>query len=836
MPKPTALKISLATILFITLAALGWWFLLRDPYPWRNPALAPEKRAQLLVKEMTLEEKIAFVTGDKAGNDGGYVGHISAIPRLGIPELNMKDGPSGVGNGANNVTAFPAPLTVAAAWDPALMQQYAQFMAEEQRGKGVNVHLAPMMNLVRVPQAGRNFEGYGEDPFLAAQMAAAEVRGIQSTGLIAVAKHYIANEQETQRTSASSEIDPRTLREIYLPPFKAAVEAGVGSVMCSYNKVNGVYACEDPIIQNDILKGELGFSGWIMSDWNATHSTIESALGGLDMEMPGGTHWGRTLQGTVEAGQVPEARLDDMVTRILTSMFRAGLFDREPVGSPTADVQTPEHTALARNAAAQGMVLLKNDGNLLPLDPAKIKSIAVFGAAADVDPVIVGGGSGHVNAPYIVTPLQGIKTRAGSGIPVRYFDLTLEPGQPIPPDYFPAPGLTVEFFNTPDLSGDPALASTAPNIDSTWSAAPAAGVNPTGWSARWSGILSPKVAGMYNLSLSPHSRLFINDKLELDNWNGSAPKLLRLRLVTNKTYAIRVEYAQTAPSGELRLTWFSPESDSKQVAAAIAAQADVAIVIAGVNSAEGSDRQTLDLPDAELVAAVAAANPRTIVVVYSPAQVLLPFADDVPALLLGWIPGQQAGNALADVLFGDLSPSGRLPVTFARQKVDYPASTPGQFPGVSKKVSYSEGLLVGYRHFDANTIQPLFPFGHGLSYTTFEYSNLRIDPAQTDAKGSVTVTADVTNTGQRPGAEVVQLYLGFPAPAGEPPRQLKGFQKLTLNPGETRPVTFTLTRADFSIWSLEQDAWAVIPGQYQVLVGASSRDIRQTGVFSVTAP
>jgi beta-glucosidase len=321
--------------------------------PWMDTTLAPEERAKLLLAEMTTEEKVAFVTGDTAGNDRGYVGHISAIPRLGIPELNMKDGPSGVGNGANDVTAFPVPITVAATWDVDLMQRYATAMAEEQRAKGVNVHLAPMMNLTRVPQAGRNFEGYGEDPYLSALMAAAEVRGIQSTGLIAVAKHYINNEQEFQRTEASSEIDLRTQHEIYLPPFVASIEAGVGAFMCSYNKVNGVYACENPQMQNDLLKDELGFDGWSMSDWNATHSTVASALGGLDMEMPGGAYYGRTLLATLNNNQVPMQRLDDMVLRILTAMFKAGLFDREPVGDPNAMARTEAHATLTRTAAAQ---------------------------------------------------------------------------------------------------------------------------------------------------------------------------------------------------------------------------------------------------------------------------------------------------------------------------------------------------------------------------------------------------------------------------------------------------------------------------------------------------
>ncbi len=810
--------------------------------PWMDTSLAPEERAKLLLAEMTLEEKIAMVSGDTAGNDRGYVGHISANERLGIPELNMKDGPSGVGNGANDVTAFPAPITVAASWDVSLMEQYAAFMAEEQRGKGVNVHLAPMMNLTRVPRAGRNFEGYGEDPYLSALMAAAEVRGIQSMGLIAVAKHYINNEQEFQRTEGSSEIDLRTQHEIYLPPFVASIEAGVGAFMCSYNKVNGVYACENPEMQNELLKDELGFDGWIMSDWNATHSTVGSALGGLDMEMPGGAYFSRTLLGAINSNQVPVSRLNDMVLRILTSMFKAGLFDREPVGDPNAIVRTDEHAQLTREAAAQGMVLLKNDANLLPLDANTIKSIAVFGVTADAAPLIAGGGSSHVNPPYIVTPLQGIIERAGANVDVRYYDLSQEAGRIIPSDFFQTPqatpGLQAEYFNSTSASDSPVAVSITPNLDLTWSnSAPAPGVDASNWSARFTGILAPKTNGMYNLALTSTggSRLYLDDKLIINNQGGSTEQtvIFRKRLVSNKTYNIRVEFSQSGNAGSLRLSWYTPEDDFLLQAADHASQADVAIVIAGAQSDEGSDRQSLVLPDEKLINTIAAANPHTVVVVYTPAQVLMDWHTQVPAILLGWLPGQEAGHALADVLFGDVNPSGRLPITIANAEADYPANTVEMYPGRDRRVLYSEGLQIGYRHFDAQNIEPLYPFGYGLSYTTFEYGNLTITPTASDSSTTITVTVDVKNTGQRAGAEVAQLYLGMPTETSEPPKQLKGFQKLTLQPGETKTATFTLTPADYSFWSAGMNEWAAYPGEYQVMVGSSSRDIHQSATFTV---
>ena len=376
--------------------------------PWMDASLPPEQRAQALLAAMTTEEKIAMVHGE---SPQGYVGRVPENTRLGIPALITQDGPAGVAGGLTLVTAFPAPITVAAGWDTGLMQRYGEAMAEEERDKGANVQLGPMMNINRVPRAGRNFEGYGEDPYLAAQMAAAAVRGIQSRGVIATAKHYIDNDQEYLRTTISVVIDLRTQHEIYLPPFVGSVRAGVGAVMCSYNRIHGIYACENTATQNGLLKGELGFQGWIMSDWGATHSAADAANNGLDMEMPSGVFFTQ-LSAAIDAGQVPVSRLDDMVFRILAVMFRVGLFDRAPAGSIGADAQSAAHANFAREAAAQGIVLLKNDNQILPLDDSKIRSIAVFGPAAETDPIVTGGGSAHVTPTEIVTPLQGI-SRAG---------------------------------------------------------------------------------------------------------------------------------------------------------------------------------------------------------------------------------------------------------------------------------------------------------------------------------------------------------------------------------------------------------------------------------------
>jgi beta-glucosidase len=679
-------------------AATLLWTAHAAAQPWMDTSLPPGERAARLIAAMTLAQELALVHG----SPGSYIGDVVPMTAEAIPSLNLEDGPAGVADGTTQVTVFPAPITIAASWDPTLAEAFAEASGAEQAAKGTNVVLGPMMNMDRVPLAGRNFEGFGEDPALAAAMATAIVKGIQSQGLIATAKHYIGNEQETNRMTISSVVDDRTLREIYVPPFTASIHAGAGAVMCSYNQVNGTFACENPATLTRWLKGELGFKGFVMSDWGATHSTIASANAGLDLEMPDSAYFGAALASAIAAGSVPASRIENMALRILTSMFAAGLFDRPPSGSIAADAQSQAHTDLARSVAAQGTVLLSNAGSLLPLDPTKVHSIAVLGSAAGASPVFQGLGSSMVTltAGDLRTPLQGIGARAGSGVTVN------------------------------------SVVGTSPAFED---------------------------------------------------------------------------------------------------ATSLARKSDVAIVVVGVTSSEGTDRATLSLPDPDdaLVSAVAGANPKTIVVVYAPAQILMPWAHQVAAILFSGLPGQEEGDALADVLFGYVNPSGKLPMTLANAAADYPANTAAQFPGVAGIAMYSEGFLIGYRSFDANGITPLFPFGHGLSYTTFGYANLAITPSVTSPSGNVDVSFDVTNTGEREGAEVAQFYLGLPTQASEPPLQLKGFQKVLLAPGATQHVSFAVDPTALSFWSAGRQSATVYPGTYSAFVGSSSRDLRLRGTFEV---
>lgn len=663
-----------------------------------NRSLTADKRADLLLRAMTLDEKITMVHGVDPIPIHAYVGYVPPNPRLGIPALKEADGRAGVGNQAKNVTLLPAPITVASSWDTNLIHQFGEVLGNEEWAKGTNVALAPSIDVVRVPEWGRTFESYGEDPYLNGQMAAAEIQGIQSQGPIANANMYLTMNQESDRMKANSVVDIRTLHEIYLRPFAAAVQQGhVGTVMCAYVKTNGVYSCENKFLLNDLLKTQLGFSGWVMSDWGAAHSTVGSAEAGLDQEMPNDKYYGAALKAAVQSGTVSQATLDEHVRRILVTMFRFGLFDKPQTGTWTTDVRSKAHDAFSRMAAEEGTVLLKNDGALLPL--SGVHSIAVIGAAADAKPKAEGGGSSGVVAPYVVTPLQGIQKRAG-GVDVSYAD-------------------------------------------------------------------------------------------------GS----------------------------------------SMQAAAATAQKAQVAIVFVNTDETEGDDRSNLELPHDQdkLVTTVAAANPNTIVVLDTGGPVLMPWVDKVRGVVEAWYPGQEDGNAIAAVLFGDINPAGKLPLTFPQTADKIPTASPRQWPGVNGDSTYSEKREVGYRWYDAQHVDPLFPFGFGLSYTTFRLSHLSVTPQRLDAKGYSLVRAavDVTNTGKRAGAEVVQVYVEQPTQNQEPPHQLRAFARVMLQPGQTQRVSLTLDRRAFSIFDSHANAWTTPAGTYRVLTGTSSRDLPLNAVVTI---
>src|SRR4051794_3700184 len=800
---------------------------------------SPAARARALVAEMTLDEKISqlhgtgFITGD------GYTGFTPAIGRLGIPAFYLADGPNGVGNGAKGVTAFPAAMSNASTWDVRLLRRYGTTLGAEQGGKGNDVALAPTMNILRVPGWGRAFETFSEDPELAGDLAAAEIRAIQRQGVIADAKHFAANNQETDRLTVNALVGERALRELYTAQFAKAVQAGgVRSVMCAYNQVNGSYACENRHLLSGILKRDLGFGGFVVSDWFANHSAAASANAGLDLEMPGGDtifgrpspfpeHFGAELKTAVQNGQVSELRLNDMVRRILTARIEAGQLDRTSTGSHDAVVTSEEHQDFAEQLSEQGTVLLKNDHGVLPIDDRSAGSVAVIGAAAQTNPIYTGGGSATVVPSGTVTPLDGIRARAGDDVDVTYAAGTAGTAEPplidtavLTPASGGGHGLTAEYFSSPDLSGTPAITRVDPTVHVTGDPPGLSGT----WSARWTGTFTPTVSGLQRFSFNGSGimRLYIGGKLVLDSANQLS--IVAVDLPAGTPVPIRVEYvAKSGFAGlfpvSLRLGWSPPDPAQLKAAVDAARAADVAVVFVNDIRTEGADLPTLALPGDQdaLIEAVAAANPHTVVVLDTGGPVLTPWRDKVAGIFEAWYPGQENGDAIASLLFGDVNPSGKLPVTFPRSDDQGPLTSPERFPGVNDTVRYDEGLLVGYRFYDARGQQPAYQFGHGLSYTTFSYGRLRV--LRSFQRGGAIVKVRVANTGEREGAETVQLYVGFPARAGEPPKVLKAFRKVQLDPGTRATVTLTLDRRDLSVW--DGHRWVSPSGRYRLMVGSS---------------
>jgi len=808
--------------------------------PWVGSHAPVATRVSELMAQMTTADKLTMVDG----TSGDYVGQTAAIPSLCVPELTLEDGPAGVGDGMTGVTQLPAPVADAATWDPSDTSAYGKVIGAEDLGKGVDVDLGPTINIVRDPRWGRAFETLGEDPYLSGQLAASEIQGIQSQGVMAQVKHFAVYNQETNRNTPEDDaiVSEAAMQEIYLPAFQAAVDkGGAASVMCSYSTINGTDACQNPYTLTQVLRDQFGFKGFVTSDWGGTHSTVPSADAGLDMDMPGDSYYGSELQAAIADGQVSMSTLNTMVSDILTQMFKFGVFDRAQAGSPSATVTTPAHQAVAQDIAEQGTVLLQNDGNVLPFGSAD-KSIAVIGEDAGSGALTAGGGSAGVTSSGTVTPLQGITSRAGSGVTVNYAEGPTTDGSltPVPASAFTGP-LTAQFYNNMTLSGTPVTTTTEPNVDFNWNGdSPLSGVNADQWSATFSGTIDPTVTGTYTFSLTSDdgSRLLVNGQQVIDNWQDQASNTETgtVTLTAGQPATIEVEYYQDGGSSLVSLGWQLPGQDPIAQAAAVAKASDVAVVFASNYESEGSDLTDIDLPSSEnqLISAVAAANPNTVVVLNTGSAVTMPWLSSVKGVVEAWYPGQEDGTAIAAVLFGDVDPSGHLPVTFPKSLADVPASTPQQWPGVNGEVDYSEGIDVGYRWYDAKDIAPLFPFGYGLSYTQFKFGDIRVSQPATTSRGQVTVSASITNTGKRAGADVAQVYVDDPASTGEPPEQLKGFDKVSLNPGQTKRVSFQLpVSSAFSYWDSTANNWAVADGSYKLMIGDSSASLPLTATVRV---
>jgi len=804
-------------------------------------------RANALLAQMTRDEKVSLAADGAAGVSG-----------LGIPGLVATDGPNGVRGGGPGKTAFPNAQIVAASWDRQLAEAFGVALGAETWGKGNNILFAPTVNILRTPYWGRAAETFGEDPYLAGQIAAAEIRGIQSQHVIAQVKHFAGNNQEIQRIGNLGGLPPfspavdvvvseRALQEIYFPAFRAAVVEGqVASVMCAYPQVNDLYACQNPYLLGT-LKNAWGFLGYVGPDAIlAVRDTLAAIDAGTDNFQLG------TLLGDPPAqvlDNVPDEKLDDMVRRILTAMFSVGIFDYPNTGDPNAVVTSAAHRALAADVAAAGTVLLKNDAGALPLG-ADVQSIAVIGYDAGPATQNMEGGSPAVIGGPVVTPLDAITARAGQGVTVTHADGTLGlvslpvlPAAVLTPSSGSGPGLFGTYYPTMDWNGSPVDQFVSPTIDAN------AVLVSGSYSARWTGTLTPQVSGLHRFSMrhTGIARLYIDGQLiasgETEALDGVIPGSQRTTaqgiatLTAGTPVPIVVEYSRgpSITSTGLHLGWQPPDGVLLGEAVSAAGAADAAVVFVNDVTSEGMDRTTLALPGDQgaLIAAVAAVNPRTIVVLHTSGAVLMPWLPQVAAVLQAWYPGETSGTSIAAVLFGDAEPGGRLPMTFPADATQGPGTLLAQYPGVGGEVHYDEGIDVGYRYYDRFVQEPLFPFGYGLSYSSFNVDRLRVRRRRGTYYG---VRARVTNTGSRAATTVVQLYVGFPASTGEPPNQLKAFAKVALQPGRRKRVRFLLDSSAFATWSTADAEWVVYPGDYAIRVGMSSRDLPEEAVVTLPIP
>jgi beta-glucosidase len=699
--------------------------------PWMNTSLSPVQRAELLVGAMTLDQKIQQLHGQGGAiaelpECGNPMRHVPGIASLQIPTFRITNGPVGLGGGDCNpqdrATALPVALGLAASFDPALAYTFGDLMAREARQLGLHELEGPGINMARVGRGGRNFEYLGEDPFLAGTMAANEIRGIQINGIIGMVKHYVLNDQEQNRMSVSVDVDNRVLYQLYLLPYEMSVKDGaVGSIMCSYNRIGGVYACENPYMLTEVLRKQWGFDGYVQSDFGATHSTAPSLNAGEDFEMQNGTWYSATrISAALADSSLSMATIDRALKRRYQQMFRFGIFDRPITHTPIDANTAAAHGAVARSIGEQAAVLLKNNANMLPLDVSRIRTIALVGQATFANAAVAGGGgSSRVLPTYTVTPLQGLQ----------------------------------------------------------------------------------------NVLTALGSAVTVTQVVVANN---------------NSNLADAVTAATTA---------------------------DITIMMAGVVTNEGGDRPSLSLPNDQdaLISAVAAAAPgKTVLVLKDGDPILMPWIDQVPAILEAWNPGQEDGNIIARLLFGLANPSGKLPVTYPKLATDTPTNTPDRYPGVTEPgaafpmVRYSEGLQMGYRWYNARNVEPLFPFGYGLSYTSFKISKLEVTPKKSDGTRPIRVQFFVENTGKRAGAEVLQVYFGFPTAAGEPPKRLVAFEKVRLQPGEKKKVQIAINPAANShpigIWDSGSQQWKVVEGNYLVMVGNSSANIVLSDSVTVRTP
>jgi beta-glucosidase len=801
--------------------------------PYLNKLLSIDERVQDLLNRMTLEEKVDLL--------GGTGFETKSLERLGIPSLNMTDGPLGVRWG--NSTAFPAGILMGATWNPALISKLGSAIAQEVKAKKRHVILGPCVNIARIPMGGRNFESFGEDPYLTSRITVDYIKGVQKENVVATVKHFAVNNQEHQRDFVNTIVDERTLNEIYLPAFKAAVEeADVLAIMSAYNKLNGLYCSENDYLLIDKLKNEWKFKGLVMSDWGAVHSSFPTFKSGLDLEMPEGKYLNReTLLEILGSGELDEVILNDKVSRILRVMFTIGLFDDYKYDE--SKLNNAEHKQIALDIAKEGIVLLKNENSILPLDLNKIRSIAVIGPNSNV--ARTGGGGSSMVIPFqSVSPLQALKNKIGSKIKINFAQGSVLDGDsdPIESNFLftekdgKENGLRAEYFTNKNLEGTPTKTLIDKQINFSWdSDGPFENFPVDTFSVRWTGYIKLDRFSKYTIDVLSDDgvRFYCDDKLVIDDWNDHAIKTnsFATTFEANKFYKIKLEYYENGGSAIVKFGWRLPNEELFDEAINAAKKSDVAVVFAGTNytyESEGYDRKNLLLPNDQnnLIKAVSRANKNTIVILTTGSPVLMSdWLNNVNGVVEAWFAGEQAGNAIAEVLLGEYNPSGKLPMTFPIKWEDCSA-----FNSYMKKDSiteYKDGIYVGYRHFEKNKIQPLFPFGYGLSYTTFEFSELILSSKEIKMDDKLSLSFKLKNTGNITGAEVVQLYVkDLKSSIDRPEKELKRFKKVNINAGKDETVKFELDKEALSYFNSKQKKWIAEPGEFEILIGNSSDNIK----------
>ncbi|MEM7271940.1 MAG: glycoside hydrolase family 3 C-terminal domain-containing protein [Actinomycetota bacterium] len=820
------------------------------------PTAGTDPSAHALVAQMTTEEKVALLSGSD-------VWRTAAVERLGIPPIKVSDGPNGVrGDSTTGVRALclPASIALGASFDRSLVTELGRLLGRETLRKGAHVLLAPTINLARHPLGGRNFESFGEEPTLTAALAVAYVQGVQDEGVGACAKHLVANDVEEARLTVSSQVDDRTLREVYLRPFEAVAEAGVWSMMAAYPRLNGTHCTEHPWLLTELLRREWGWDGLVMSDWGATHHPTASVLAGLDLEMPGPARaLGPKLLAAVEAGEVPMPVLDARAARVVELSVRSGRLG--VAEEPERSIDLPEERALIRRAAAAGTVLLTNRsigdtgdagdaGPVLPLRP-DIGTVAVIGPNADPG-VIQGGGSAQLSPLEVSSPVAGLRATLGAERMVhrpgclgdRY--LPAVPAERwVPVDGADGPGrpLRLEVFRSTDLTGDPAVVGSARRPGAFHQGGHRDLDLATEWSQRWTGRLAITESGIHSFGVLAvgRSRVVVDGALVADNWNptekgqaffdrSSTEVVGQVELAAGDEVEVVVEWAAVGDDTltGCRFGYRAPFDEDAMMADAVAAaaEAEVAVVVVGLNAdweTESFDRASFGLPGRqdELIRRVATANPATVVVVNAGGPVDLPWLDDVAATLMVWYPGQAFGDALADVLCGLVDPGGRLPVTFPTSLARTP--TAGLVPGDGHRLDYGEGVFVGHRWYHENDERPRLPFGHGLSYASFRLGQPSLRPAGDD-RGPL-VTVPVTNTADRAGTCVIQVYLSPDPALADAPRVLAGFVSAHLDAGADADLTITVDPHALRRWDIGGQAWRPLAGTHRLEIATSALDV-----------